>query len=231
MTTVWDMDLPPGEKIVLLALADQANDEGRQCWPSVETIMRRSGQGERTVRRALSSLEEKGHLTRHHRVNDSTQYHLHPCQIGTPAELAPVPNQPARGANLAPKPPVTLSPKTSSSTKERAPKAPTFSLPSDIPADEWADFEAMRRSIRKPMTDGIRTKILARLRKLQADGYPPGAVLSHSTLNSYQGLFPPKDERNEPVQRYRGPATRHRADGFNAALEGMSGYHPSDFRN
>lgn len=27
MSLVWDLDLPPGDKLVLLALADQANDE------------------------------------------------------------------------------------------------------------------------------------------------------------------------------------------------------------
>ena len=86
MTKVWETNLPPGEKLVLLALADQAGDDGRQCWPSVETIAHKSGQGERTVRRALASLEEKGHLTRQHRDGTSSQYHIHPCQIGTPAK-------------------------------------------------------------------------------------------------------------------------------------------------
>jgi len=194
MSVVWDLDLPSGEKLVLLSLADQANDEGRQCWPSVETIMRRSGQGERTVRRAIAVLEEKGHLTRHHRTGTSTQYHVHPCQIGTPVKAAPLPNTTETPAKLAPKPPVTtITPtKTTSSTEKRASKS-RFHLPADIPADEWRDFEEMRRTIRKPMTDSVRAKAIARLRKLEADGWPPGEVLSHSTLNNYQGLFPPKD--------------------------------------
>jgi hypothetical protein len=134
MSAVWDMDLPAGEKIVLLALADQANDEGRQCWPSVETIMRRSGQGERTVRRALSSLEEKGHLTRNHRVNDSTQYHIHPCQNGTPAELAPVPNTTVGGAKSAPKPSRTTISSQKATPSSRAgakPKLGFHRLPDD----------------------------------------------------------------------------------------------------
>lgn len=108
MTVVWDLDLPPGEKLVLLALVDQANDDGRNCWPSVETICKRSGQGERTVRRALQSLESKGLLTRHHREGTSTQYHVHPCQIGTPAETAPLPKTTKTPAKLAPKPSRTI---------------------------------------------------------------------------------------------------------------------------
>ncbi|HEX8382435.1 MAG TPA: helix-turn-helix domain-containing protein [Sphingomonas sp.] len=197
MTTVWDLDLPPGEKLVLLALADQANDEGRQCWPAVSTIMKRSGQGERTVRRALHDLEAKGHLTRHHRDGGSTQYHLHPGQIGTPAKSAPLPNATATPAKSAPKPSgTTTSEKDKPSRKKRAAKPPAFALPADIPSEPWADFEDMRRRIGKPMTPKARDLAVTRLRKLADDGFPPGDVLNHSTLNNYQGLFPPKDDQN-----------------------------------
>ena len=78
MSVVWELDLPPGEKLVLLALADQANDEGTHCWPSVATIAKRSGQNERTVRRALRNLETKGHLTCNERRGTSTNYVVHP---------------------------------------------------------------------------------------------------------------------------------------------------------
>jgi len=104
MSLVWELDLPPGEKLVLLALADQANDAGHQCWPSVSTIAHRSGQGERTVRRAFGELERKGHLTRNHRDGGSTQYHVHPCQIGSPAKSAPLPKTTDTPAKLAAKP-------------------------------------------------------------------------------------------------------------------------------
>lgn len=109
MSLVWEIDLPPGEKLVLLALADQANDEGTQCWPSVETIAKRSGQGVRTVRRALASLEQAGHLTRQHRDGTSTQYRVHPGQSGTPAKSAPLPKTTQTPAKLAAKPSRTTS--------------------------------------------------------------------------------------------------------------------------
>jgi hypothetical protein len=72
MTLVWELDLPPGEKLVLLALADQGNDAGLQCWPSLASISKKSGQNERTVRRALRSLEQKGHLTAGEEINPTT---------------------------------------------------------------------------------------------------------------------------------------------------------------
>lgn len=118
MSIVWELDLPPGEKLVMLALADQANDEGVQCWPAVSTIAQRSGQGERTVRRALSDLETKGHLTRHHREGDSTQYHIHPGQSGTPAKSAPLPKTTKTPAKLAPKTPRNIKPKNGGARKD-----------------------------------------------------------------------------------------------------------------
>jgi hypothetical protein len=78
----------------------------------------------------------------------------------------------------------------------RARKAPVFSLPSDIPEEEWAGFEEMRRRIGKPMTDKARQLAVNELRKLADAGFPPGDVLNNSTMNSYQGLFPPKDRSN-----------------------------------
>lgn len=113
MTVVWEMaDLTAGAKLVLLALADQANDQGTHCFPSVQTICRRCGQGERTVRRILTDLEAAGHITRQHRDGTSTQYRVHPnvqleanpCQNGTPAKMAPLPKRQATPAKLAPDP-------------------------------------------------------------------------------------------------------------------------------
>lgn len=195
MSQVWELDLPPGEKLVLLALADQANDEGRQCWPSVDTIAGRSGQGERTVRRALKDLETKGHLTRSHREGTSTQYHVHPCQSGTPAKSAPLPNTTQTPAKLAPKPSrTTNTKKAKASLVNRARAKPDFELPDDIPAEPWAGYVQMRRSIGKPMTPRAKALAVARLSKLAEDGWPPGDVLDNSTMNSWQGLFAPKDK-------------------------------------
>ena len=121
MSAVWDLDLAAGEKLVLLALADQANDEGRQCWPSVATIAKRSGQGERTVRRILRALEKKGHLTAKHRDGASSQYHVHPGQNGTPAKSAPLPNKTDTPAKMAPKTPRTIIKKTKSAHEHEMP--------------------------------------------------------------------------------------------------------------
>lgn len=65
MTQVWDIQsLTQPRKMLLLALADNANDEGR-CWPSVETLMRKCGfRSESGVRAAIKELAEKEWLTK-----------------------------------------------------------------------------------------------------------------------------------------------------------------------
>ncbi|WP_028605536.1 helix-turn-helix domain-containing protein [Ottowia thiooxydans] len=52
----WPMKMPPTAKSVLIALADQANDDGH-CWPSIETIAERTCLHRATVIEALQWLE------------------------------------------------------------------------------------------------------------------------------------------------------------------------------
>lgn len=99
-----------------------------------------------------------------------------------------------------------------------------FVLPGHIPADEWNGYVEMRRRIGKPMTDYAKQLAVKELDKLAADGWPPGLVLNQSTMNSYQGLFAPKDQgkRNgKPPANDRSGASlleRLRADDAAAGL-------------
>jgi hypothetical protein len=62
MTLAWQVALKHGDKLVLLALADNANDEGL-CWPSIATIGRKCGMGECTVQRVIGRLAGAGHVS------------------------------------------------------------------------------------------------------------------------------------------------------------------------
>ncbi|WP_163834714.1 helix-turn-helix domain-containing protein [Spartinivicinus ruber] len=59
--------LDPYKKIVLLSLADNANDQG-YCWPSMDTIANKSSMSKQTVRRHLKSLEELNLITKQQRT-------------------------------------------------------------------------------------------------------------------------------------------------------------------
>lgn len=62
-TWAWSLEEVMGsEALVLLALADQANDEGL-CWPAQEKLAPKARQSVSTLRRSLRSLEKMGLLT------------------------------------------------------------------------------------------------------------------------------------------------------------------------
>lgn len=62
MGQVWDLDLPPQEKLVLQAYADHADHNGRNIYPSINLIARKTGYSERHVQRMTRILEDKGLL-------------------------------------------------------------------------------------------------------------------------------------------------------------------------
>ena len=65
---VFESDLPPSERLVALALANHADEEG-VCWPSVKRIIACTGLTKRTILRSLDRLEETGWLIRQKRLD------------------------------------------------------------------------------------------------------------------------------------------------------------------
>lgn len=152
MTAVWAMDLPDSEKIVLLALADCANDEGH-CWPSMATLARKCSKSERTVQGCIQSLKDKGHLSRDEVLGKGCSYIVHPRKDCAPAETAPHPRK--RCAT----PPQPLR------TNRKEPSGTVIPLKRAIP-DDW-----------QPAEFGVGTQS----RKV-VDNWPPGehkAQLEH----------------------------------------------------
>ncbi|MCU8213330.1 helix-turn-helix domain-containing protein [Vibrio vulnificus] len=64
MSYVWDISLFKGsDKLVMLCLADHADDSGL-CWPSIDTIARKSGVSPTTVKSTLKKLEAGGWIAK-----------------------------------------------------------------------------------------------------------------------------------------------------------------------
>lgn len=96
--------ISPVEKLVLLALADRWNHDTRQCWPSLTDIARRCCLAERTVRRALRTLEDRRLVSTTHRVGEtgvftSSVYFL---AVSLPGQTDPIPGQPDPGVTVSP---------------------------------------------------------------------------------------------------------------------------------
>ena len=77
-------------KLVLLKLADNANDEGI-AWPHIDTIAAETGLSRRGVFRALNQLEEDKLIERN-RGRNEVIYKIHKCQAdtSTSAKLTPL---------------------------------------------------------------------------------------------------------------------------------------------
>lgn len=59
MNWAWGIELPPAMKLVLLKLADRANDDG-ECWPGIDVVAEACGVSERSVMRYIQQMEEIG---------------------------------------------------------------------------------------------------------------------------------------------------------------------------
>lgn len=62
MSRVFLTNLQPSKKIVLLALADFANDDGKNIFPSVSTIAKKSSLSDRSVQSIISNFLQSGIL-------------------------------------------------------------------------------------------------------------------------------------------------------------------------
>lgn len=75
---VWSQDLPPTEKLVLLAIATAINHPGEECYKSEATFAKLTGLGKRSVIRAIMALVKRGILgidKRHHKWTDEKGIH------------------------------------------------------------------------------------------------------------------------------------------------------------
>jgi hypothetical protein len=64
MTWVFDESESTGtERLVLLAIADHADDETWTAWPSIERLAHKAKCSDRTVQRSIRSLADLGELT------------------------------------------------------------------------------------------------------------------------------------------------------------------------
>lgn len=62
MGLVFEMDLPPSEKVTALALADHAHDDGTEARPGNASLAMKTSLSERQVQRVVKSLVAKGVL-------------------------------------------------------------------------------------------------------------------------------------------------------------------------
>ena len=68
-----DLDLTTSEKMILVLLSDNANDETGECWPSQKYLANRAGMSRQNVNLIINKLREKGHISFEHRKGENGQ--------------------------------------------------------------------------------------------------------------------------------------------------------------
>lgn len=92
MSWVWEFSEAVGnDRLVLLAIADRANDDGADAWPNQEELSSKTRLSRRTVQRCILSLEQLGELVVSREVGNTNRYTI------------PIPRPVRRGVN--PRPP------------------------------------------------------------------------------------------------------------------------------
>ena len=147
MGLTWQLDLSASltraEKYVLLAYADHADQSGRNIYPSVDLVARKTGYSERAVQTATRRLEENGYLIPDGQGPRGTNRYRIPLQTQNGAsKIVPIPPTSGGGADSAPPcedganpaPDASQAPENEPKTGQNAPENPANNADSANPA-------------------------------------------------------------------------------------------------
>lgn len=198
----------PSRKLVLIKLADNANDKG-ECFPSYQHVADQCEISRRSVINHIDALCEQGLVRKVYRSgekgNSSNVYKLNlddPIQE-SPSEksaLGMVKDLHQPSEKSAPPPSEKSAPRTSHSfepvnePKKKGFDAKKESIPDWLDREIWFNWIDYRNEIKKPFktkkTFELQVKFL--LECLEG-GYSPEEIINQSIANGWQGLFKPKN--------------------------------------
>lgn len=185
MVEVWHRtDINSTEKLLLLALADWANDEGL-CWPSIDTLAHKTSLSRRSVQGTLRKIEGMGFVRREEVIGKGVKYWLTVKADEGGANPAPVQNMRGGGANPAP-----------NTTKTLQREIYKINWPDWLPFEAWIGFVNMRNTTKKPMTQRAVQRMLAKLEQMRGQGQDIEAVLDQSTNACWADVYEVRGTNN-----------------------------------
>lgn len=199
------------DKLVLLALADTADDDG-SCWPKLSYLAAKCEMSEDTVRRSVYRLIEAGYVSTTKRFDQtgrqlSNGYRIvqerlrssEEIRIGLHDATPPLQEQGGEGcSNTTPGGSRKGRPRTyhRNLSVEPIPPTPLVDLPDWLPKESWDAYQQHRIDIKKPLTKKAAELAIRELGYLRSLGNDPVAVIEQSILNGWRGLFALKHARN-----------------------------------
>jgi hypothetical protein len=215
MTAVWEReDLSPTHKLVLLALADWANDEGL-CWPSINRLSTKTSMTSRGVQKTIRTLEKMGFVRREESLGKGNRYwisiplnNVHPCTTFTPPLNHVHPTPEPRSPNTSETHQLTVNdikPRAKRSYKMQWEKA---GLPDWIPQEAWDGWIEMRNQSKKPLTARAVARAIQRLMQFRDKGQDLTEVLDRSTINGWLDVYEIREQNNGNQNRGGSPDRR-----------------------
>ena len=205
----------PLRKLVLIKLADNANDQG-ECWPSYQYIADQCEISRTAVKNHIRELEKSGVLTREFRkdgeLNKSNVFHLmldrapdalvgHQMpEGGAPDDLPGAPDARGGGAPDAPRTSHSFEPVKEPVIEPTARKQKnTFSLPIGLNLDAWALWVQYRsdRKFKPYKQTALGAGAVAKNLIDLSSGDPSVQlkIVMQSINNQWQGLFELKSQQ------------------------------------
>lgn len=143
--------LRPAQKLILLSLADRANEE-HVCWPSYERLKEDTGLDQRTIKTALDDMCKAGFLARHYSDGRGYVYQLMgvDAREGTPpskmqgTKMTPLKNDPPQKGTPTPLknvgvPPSKMYPESKRESKKNL-KENTCARKRKLPKSSFGEF-------------------------------------------------------------------------------------------
>lgn len=194
MSRIWDAGPPdPMQRIVLLAIADHADDQGR-AYPSMVGIASKCGMTERGARGIIRKLEAAGYLeTRigggrggksHYTVNPEPETRNDKPGMSKPGTTRPE----TRNETALNPEPRSAEPSVTIKEPPKSRETPVDVLCKIVRHETATDFAAHRKAMKKPLTHEAARRLVSKL----ANHPDPDAVFDLSIENGWQGVFPEK---------------------------------------
>ena len=211
MTLAWQTTTTTHtEKLVLLALADNANDAG-ECWPSISTIAKKCSLSRQGVLNQILKLEKAKILKSarvHGRVNRYT-LNIKPVNAidqSTPLTSQPSGPLPVNTVDHYQSTPLTGLVYAVDTNRHKPSIEPSIEPSSDLElafddpefVEAWSDWKQHREEKRKPLTP---TSIKMQLKTLKALGLDRAIrAIDFSIEKGYTGIFEPSAQAIKPYR-------------------------------
>ena len=194
----WIQEVKAGPKMVLVALADRADEDG-YCFPGLNWIATKTGYSKDAVRRNIQRLAQLELLTVEMRKRSDGSNTSNEYQLSIPSDFAPLRPSKLQGGTSKLQglhtPNYTFI--EEEENKNKTPPTVAFVIPDWLDDETWEAYVEMRKKERHPLTDYAKNLIVRKLARFKMKGYNPQEILNTSIENGWRGVFEPRLEREQ----------------------------------